>query len=41
MVPIGMLEKYIGDKEIYLYGTLYVNSEERNLPFKLLEVKTP
>ncbi|KUK16844.1 hypothetical protein [Thermococcus sibiricus] len=41
MVPIGMLEEYIGDKEIYLYGTLYVNSEERNLPFKLLEVKTP
>lgn len=41
MVPIEMLEKYIGDREVYMYGTLYVNSEERNLPLKVLEVKTP
>ncbi|USS40915.1 hypothetical protein NF865_01450 [Thermococcus aggregans] len=40
MVPIELLEKYIGDREVYMYGTLYVNSEERNLPFKVLEVKT-
>ncbi|MDK2984242.1 MAG: hypothetical protein PWP19_1720 [Thermococcaceae archaeon] len=40
MVPIEMLEKYIGDKEVYMYGTLYVNSEERNLPLRVLGVKT-
>jgi len=39
MVPIEILERYIGDKEVYMYGTLYVNSEERNLPLRVLEVK--
>ncbi|AIF68705.1 hypothetical protein PAP_01315 [Palaeococcus pacificus DY20341] len=39
MVPIEILERYIGDKEVYMYGTLYVNSEERNLPLRVLGVK--
>jgi len=39
-VPISMLEEHLGDKEIYMYGTLYVNSDERNLGLRLLEVRT-
>jgi len=41
MVPIEILGKYLGDREVYMYGTLHVNSDERNLPLTLLEVKTP
>ncbi|NJE01650.1 hypothetical protein [Thermococcus sp. JdF3] len=40
MVPIEFLKESLGDYRVYLYGTLSVNSEERNLPLKLLEVRT-
>jgi small nuclear ribonucleoprotein (snRNP)-like protein len=40
MVPLEFLREYLGDYKVYLYGLLYVNSEERNLPLKLVEVRT-
>jgi len=39
MVPVQYLMAL--DCPIYTYGTLYVNSEERNLPLRLLEVRAP
>ncbi|ANF22919.1 hypothetical protein [Thermococcus piezophilus] len=38
-VPISYLKAYLGDCRVYMYGILYVNSEERNLPLELLEVR--
>lgn len=39
MVPLKILEEYLGDREVYMYGTLYVNSEEQNLDLRLIEVR--
>ncbi|ASJ08687.1 hypothetical protein A3L11_05375 [Thermococcus siculi] len=39
MVPIEFLKEYLGDYRVYMYGILYVNSEERNLPLELVEVR--
>ncbi|AFL94712.1 hypothetical protein CL1_0504 [Thermococcus cleftensis] len=39
MVPVEFLKEYLGDYRVYMYGILYVNSEERNLPLKLVEVR--
>ncbi|ASJ09996.1 hypothetical protein A3L12_01120 [Thermococcus sp. P6] len=40
MVPIQFLKESLSDHTVYMYGTLYVNSEERNLPLELLEVRS-
>ncbi len=40
MVPLEFLRGYLGNYSVYIYGVLYVNSEERNLPLKLVEVRT-
>jgi hypothetical protein len=40
MVPIEFLRQYLGGYRVYIYGILYVNSEERNLPLELVEVRT-
>ncbi|CAB49017.1 TrmB family transcriptional regulator sugar-binding domain-containing protein [Pyrococcus abyssi] len=39
-VPIEILREYLKGKEVFYYGTLYVNSEKRNLPLKVLEVRS-
>ena len=41
MVPVQYLIEYLGNYTVYTYGLLYVNSNERNLPLKLLEVRSP
>lgn len=41
MVPVQYLIEYLGNYTVYTYGLLYVNSNERNLPLKLLEVRNP
>jgi len=41
MVPVQYLVRYLGNYTVYTYGTLYVNSEERNLPLRLIEVRSP
>ncbi|AIU69915.1 hypothetical protein TEU_06020 [Thermococcus eurythermalis] len=41
MVPVQYLIEHLGNYTVYTYGTLNVNSEERNLPLKLLEVRSP
>ncbi|NJE49028.1 hypothetical protein [Thermococcus sp. 9N3] len=41
MVPVQYLIKYLGNYTVYTYGLLYVNSDERNLPLKLVEVRGP
>ncbi|AEH25152.1 hypothetical protein [Pyrococcus yayanosii] len=40
MVPIRFLMKGLAGHRVYFYGILYVNSEERTLPLKLIEVRT-
>ncbi|WP_456368995.1 hypothetical protein [Thermococcus sp.] len=40
MVPVHYLLKALGEYEIYTYGILYVNSEERNMDLKLIEVRS-
>ena len=39
-VPLSFLKEYLGEYRVYMYGILYVNSDERNLNLKLLEVRT-
>ncbi len=39
MVPIEFLKGHLGGYRVYMYGILYVNSEERNLPLELIEVR--
>ncbi len=39
MVPVQYLQHYLSNYTVYAYGILYVNSNERNLPLKLLEVR--
>ena len=39
-VPLSFLKKYLDGYRVYMYGILYVNSDERNLNLKLLEVRT-
>ncbi|NJE54971.1 hypothetical protein [Thermococcus sp. 21S9] len=41
MVPVQYLAKYLGNYTVYTYGLLYVNSDERNLPLRLVEVRSP
>ena len=41
MVPVQYLTKYLGNYTVYTYGLLYVNSDERNLPLRLVEVRSP
>ncbi|GAB6135902.1 phospholipase D-like domain-containing protein [Thermococcus henrietii] len=41
MVPVQYLLEYLGNYTVYTYGLLYVNSDERNLPLKLIEVRSP
>ena len=41
MVPVQYLIEYLGNYTVYTYGLLYVNSDERNLPLKLVEVRNP
>ncbi|WP_456423788.1 hypothetical protein [Thermococcus sp.] len=41
MVPVQYLIKYLDNYTVYTYGLLYVNSNERNLPLKLIEVRGP
>ena len=41
MVPVQYLIEHLGNYTVYTYGLLYVNSEERNFPLRLLEVRTP
>lgn len=40
-VPVQYLIEHLGNYTVYTYGLLYVNSDERNLPLKLIEVRTP
>ncbi|NJE09751.1 hypothetical protein [Thermococcus sp. MAR1] len=40
MVPLSFLKGGLSNYTVYMYGTLYVNSEERNLPLKVLEVRS-
>jgi hypothetical protein len=40
MVPVQYLQKALSGYRLYTYGTLYVNSEERNMPLKLIEVRS-
>jgi len=40
MVPLEFLRSHLGGYRVYMYGILYVNSEERNLPLELVEVRT-
>lgn len=40
-VPVQYLIQHLGNYTVYTYGLLYVNSDERNLPLKLIEVRTP
>jgi hypothetical protein len=39
MVPVQYLRKYLSDYRVLAYGVLYVNSDERTMPLKLLEVR--
>ncbi|WP_297421122.1 hypothetical protein [Thermococcus sp.] len=39
-VPLSFLKEYLSGYRVYMYGILYVNSNERNLNLKLLEVRT-
>ncbi|ASJ15782.1 hypothetical protein A3L04_01190 [Thermococcus chitonophagus] len=40
-VPVQLLEEELKNKEIFIYGILYVNSESRTLPLKIIEVRSP
>ncbi|WP_048055369.1 TrmB family transcriptional regulator sugar-binding domain-containing protein [Pyrococcus sp. NA2] len=40
-VPIQILESHLRGKKVFYYGTLYVNSERRTLPFRLIGVRNP
>jgi len=40
-VPVQYLIEYLSNYTVYTYGLLYVNSDERNLPLRLIEVRTP
>jgi len=40
-VPIEILEEHLKGKRVFYYGTLYVNSEKRTLPLRLIEVRAP
>ncbi len=39
MVPVQYLRDGLGNYRVFTYGILYVNSDGRNMPLKLLEVK--
>ncbi|NJE06327.1 hypothetical protein E3E36_09260 [Thermococcus sp. M36] len=40
MVPIEYLKRYLGNHIAYVYGILYVNSDNRTLPLKIIEVRS-
>nr|WP_297507365.1 hypothetical protein [Thermococcus sp.] len=39
MVPVQYLLNDLKDYRVFAYGILYVNSEERNMPLKIIEVR--
>ncbi|WP_297501757.1 hypothetical protein [Thermococcus sp.] len=40
MVPVQYLLSNLKGYRVFVYGILYVNSEERNMPLRVLEVRT-
>jgi len=40
MVPVQYLKESLGNYTVFTYGILYVNSNKRNMPLKLIEVRS-
>lgn len=40
MVPVQYLRDGLKDCRVFTYGLLYVNSDERNMPLRVIEVRT-